>query len=78
MADVNEREDVPRPGPAPLRVLDILQIVFLAAGCSGVFFTVNGPAKNEAQALFRLGVMVVGGIGLLVVTVLKLTSRRRP
>jgi hypothetical protein len=78
MADVNEREDVPRPGPAPLRVLDILQIVFLVAACSGLFFALQGPAKNEAQALFRLGVMIAGGIGLLVVTILKLASRRRP
>jgi hypothetical protein len=78
MARSDEREDRPKPAPAPLKVLDILQIVFLVAGCSGVFFTLNGPAKNEAQALFRLGIMIVGGIGLVVVTILKLTTRRRP
>jgi len=76
MADREERGERPKPAPAPIRVLDVLQIVFLVAGCSGVFFTLNGPAKNEAQALFRLGVMIVGGIGLVVVTILKLTSRR--
>lgn len=76
MAISDERDE--KPKPAPIQVLDILQIVFLVAGCSGVFFTLNGPAKNEAQALFRLGVMIVGGIGLVVVTILKLTTRRRP
>jgi hypothetical protein len=76
MADGEERES--RSGPAPIKALDVLQIVFLVAGCSGVFFTLNGPAKNEAHALFRLGVMVVGGIGLVVVTILKLARRPRP
>lgn len=77
MAEDEDRGGKPKPGPAPLRALDILQIGFLVAGGSGAIFALRGPAHNEGQALFRLGLMGVGLVGLVVVTILKLTSRRR-
>jgi hypothetical protein len=76
MADRDELDDEPKPKPAGFSGLDGLQLVFLIAACSGAIFYVNGPAQNANQAFFRLGVMVLGGIGLLVVTIVKLTTRR--
>ena len=76
MADRDEPEDEPGP-PTRYSTLDALQVVFGVAACSGLIFYVNGPAKNLNQTLFRLGVMAVGAIGLLVVTIIKLANRRR-
>jgi hypothetical protein len=70
--------DEPKPEPKRFGGLDALQVVFGVAACSGVFFTISGPAKNTGHLLFRLGVMGVGCLGLLVVTILKLTRQRRP
>ena len=78
MTDDDEREERRDPEPTRFGALDALQVVFGVLACSGVFFYVNGPAKNPAHALFRLGVMAAGGVGLLVVTVLKLNGQRHP
>ena len=76
MADDMDRDDRPKPAPTKFATLDALQVVFAVAACFGIFFWLRGPAANEAQALFRLGVVAVGGIGLLVVTIIRLTRRR--
>jgi hypothetical protein len=74
--DDDDREDEPKPKPAGFSSLDALQVVFGVAACSGLIFYINGPAQNLNQTLFRLGVMVLGGIGLLVVTVIKIAQRK--
>jgi|GEM_PF-3684489 len=71
MADRNAAERQPEPEPKKFTLLDGLQLVFLIAACSGVFFAIRGPAANEAQAIFRFGVMLGGLFGLAVVTILK-------
>ena len=76
MADGDRGDD--KPKPTSFGLLDGLQVVFLVGGCSGLFFALRGPAQNEAQALFRLGVMGVGGVGFVVVSILKVTRGRRP
>jgi hypothetical protein len=78
MADDKLPDDDGKPGPTPSGPLDTLQMVFTIVACLGAFFYFRGPAHNNAQLLFRLGVMGVGAVGLLVVTVLKLTRQRRP
>jgi hypothetical protein len=77
MAEDDDREREPEPKPAGFSTLDGLQIAFGIAACSGFIFYVNGPAKNLNQTFFRLGVMAVGAIGLLIVTIIKLANRRR-
>jgi hypothetical protein len=69
-------EDEPAPKPTGFSTLDALQVVFGVAACSGLIFYVNGPAQNTNQALFRLGVMGLGLLGLVVVTIVKFLSRR--
>jgi hypothetical protein len=74
--------EVEKPGKSPGRqpggfgLLDGLQVVFVVAACFGGFSMIRGPAANDAQLLFRVGLSVVGLIGLLVVTVIKLTRRK--
>ena len=76
MPDRDELERIPEPEPTRWSLLDVLQLVFLIASCSGLFFAFR-PAANEAQAFFRLGVMVAGLFGLAVVTILKFVQRGR-
>lgn len=78
MADDDRPEGEPGPDRTPLGGLEGLQLVFGIVACLGVYFYFRGPAANEAQFLFRFGVMVVGTVGLAVVTILKLVRRRRP
>ncbi len=77
LRDDDELDDEPRPEPTRFTLLDGLQVVFAVAGCSGLFFALNGPAKNEAHALFRIGIMVVGVVGLGVVSIIKFSRSRR-
>jgi len=76
MPDHDEPKEKPEPEPTRWSLLDVLQLVFLIAACSGLFFAFR-PAANEAQAIFRLGVMVAGLFGLAVVTILKFVQRGR-
>lgn len=78
MADRNEGKTEPGREPTNFGLLDGLQVVFLVAGCSGFFFSLRGPPANEAHALFRIGLGVVGLIGLVAVTAIKFARRRRP
>ena len=68
-------DEEPPLEPTKFKTLDALQVVFMVAACSGAFFSISGPAKNTGHLLFRLGVMAVGGIGLLVITIIKLSRR---
>lgn len=82
MADLRDRiaagtRKADEPGPTKFKTLDALQVVFGVAACSWVFFAISGPAQNGAQALFRLGVSLIGLIGLVVVLVLKRNRRGR-
>ena len=76
MADRDEYDDEPKPPATRFSTLDALQVVFLVAACSGVFFTISGPARNAEHAMFRLGIMGLGLLGLVVVTLVKYLSRR--
>jgi hypothetical protein len=73
----DRREKTPQGAPGGFSWLDGLQIAFVVAACYGGFSFLRGPAANGAQLLFRVGLSVVGLIGLLVVAVIKL-ARRKP
>ena len=78
--DARERDWDREPDTEPTRygLLDGLSVMFAVAACFGIFFYLRGPAKNELHALFRLGVVGVGLVGLVVVMVLRLVQKRRP
>lgn len=73
----DDRKERRKLEPPKFATLDALQVVFGVAACMGGFFFIQGPAKNTAHLLFRLGIMGVGMVGLLVVTILKMNRPRR-
>ena len=61
-----------------MQTLDRLGSFFLMLLCLGAFYLFfRGPANNGAQLAFRIGLFVVGGIGMLVVGILKQLPPRK-
>jgi hypothetical protein len=77
MVDGNGPEYKPEEEPAHWSPLDGLQLVFVILACLGGFFYFRGPAANEAQTVFRLGIIVGAMFGLAVVTILKYVKHGR-
>jgi hypothetical protein len=77
MPKVDRQEKGPERQPGGFGLLDGLQIAFIVAACFGGFSFLRGPAVNSAQLIFRVGVSVVGLIGVVVVTAIKLTRRKQ-
>jgi len=77
MVEKDESGDKSEPNAPQYRLLDGLTVVFAVAACLGLFFYFSRPAENQAVVWFRLGMAVVGSIGLVAVSVLKMSRSRR-
>jgi uncharacterized membrane protein len=66
-----------QPSRTPPSWLSILRTVsFVCVGLSAFFF-MRSQTANSAQLLFRIGIMVAGVVGLIVVTILELRYKNR-
>ncbi|HKA08389.1 MAG TPA: hypothetical protein VKD71_14110 [Gemmataceae bacterium] len=77
MVERDRRNDKSEPAPTQYGLLDGLTIVFAVAAFLGLFFYFSRPAENQAVVWFRLGMAVFGSIGLVAVSVLKMSRSRR-
>jgi len=77
MVDRNRRDEKGEPQVTQYGLLDGLTVVFAVAACLGLFFYFSRPADNPAVVWFRLGMAIVGSIGLVAVSVLKMSRSRR-
>jgi hypothetical protein len=75
MAESDEPQRPPKP--KSISSLESLQLGFMIVSAIGAFFYFRGPAQNDAQLAFRIGVIAVGFIGLLIVSIIRLTRKRR-
>jgi hypothetical protein len=76
MREADRQEKGPGRQPGGFGLLEGLQIAFLVAACFGGFSFLRGPAVNDAQLIFRVGLSVVGLIGFVVITAIKLVRRK--
>ena len=77
MAEWDERGEKSEPNATQYGLLDGLTVVFAVAAFLGLFFYFSRPAENQAVVWFRLGMAIVGSIGLVAVSVLKMSRSRR-
>jgi hypothetical protein len=78
MVERNGRNEKIDPDATRYGLLDGLTIVFAVAAFLGLFFYFSRPAENPAVVWFRLSMAMVGSIGLVAVSVLKMSRSRRP
>jgi hypothetical protein len=77
MVDKDRHDERREPEATQYGLLDGLTVVFAVAACLGLFFYFSRPAENQAVVWFRLGLAILGSIGLVAVSVLKMTRSRR-
>jgi hypothetical protein len=78
MVQKDRHNEKSEPEATQYGLLDGLTVVFAVAACLGLFFYFSRPAENQAVVWFRLGMAIVGSLGLVAVSVLKMSRNRRP
>lgn len=74
MTDANPGNRTPNSKDTSRNLLDTLQTAFLVAMAFGIFYALKGNAKSDAQAMFRIGVLTVGTVGLIAIRAIKWRS----
>ena len=65
-----------KPDNQSMSTMDMLQMIFALTAAFGGFFLFQGPSANTAQAVFRWGLVAIGSIGLITVTIIRFTSNK--
>jgi hypothetical protein len=73
---VNNEDSGAKPKDTSLSLLDMLHTACLVATAFGVFYALKGAPQSDAQAVFRMGVMTVGIVGLITIRAIKWRNGR--